>query len=183
MSTIDTVALLAATHKGKTGENPHAHIVIQIMSPVQKQSMAVRMKKLFDVQKRSGYALDIWDGSRGSGACSYLFHEEDAEIIGNKGFSQQDLYDAKLANEAVQKVVAINKARASVRFVEKALDRFKGDDNVDEWAVLSYMCDLVRNGELYWPGEFKAKSMIQEVMLRSSTSTDYASSLWNKMFR
>lgn len=178
---IDTVALLGAYHKGDKKDNPHCHFVIELSSEPQKQSFAVRIKDLFNVEKRSQYALDIWDGRRGAGACSYLFHEADAIIIANKGFSDSDIADAKQANEAVQRVVAVNKERASNKFVDRALEHFP--DGASAYDLLRYMMELCKNGELYWPGSFRAKQLIEEVEIKLSNDVDQiASHFYNKMF-
>lgn len=163
---LDTVAILGAYHQGQTKENPHIHFVIELDSEPQKQSFAVRMKTLFNIEKgkRSQHAIDVWDGKRGAGACSYLFHEQDACIIVNKGFSDSDIDDAKQANEIVQRVVSVNKQRASHKFIDKAVVKFEGQ-YPKEKELLEYMMRLCKEGELYWPGTYRAKQLIEEVQI------------------
>lgn len=178
---IDTIAMLAAYHLGSTKENPHCHFVIQLSSEPQKQSFAVRIKQLFGIEKRSQYALAVWDGNRGAGACSYLFHEEGAPIIVNKGFSDSDIDAARQANETVQRVLAVNKERASHKFVDKAINHFAEPPSTEE--LVEYMVELCRNGELYWPGTFRAKQLIEEVRIRTTECPRaYARLLYEKMF-
>lgn len=168
---IDLSSCLAVYHVGDTKENPHCHMVVELKSAPQKQTFAVRLKGLFAIEKRSQYALDIWDGKRGAGACSYLFHEDGAEILVNKGHSDDDITLARSANDAVKRVIAVNKEKASGRFVEKALGHF--DSCPTERAALQYMMTLCRSGDLYWPGTFKAKQMIEEVIIKMTDKDDF----------
>lgn len=165
---LDTVAMIAAFHKGNRGENPHCHICIEIQSEIQKQSFAERLKKLFGIVAKSQYALDVWDGNRGKGAVSYLFHEDGAPIFVRKGFTEEDLLRAREANEAVQAVVNVNKERASNKLVDRALDQFSGavyrlDLKVD---ILKWMLQECREGRSYYPGSFMLKKYVEEVELK-----------------
>ena len=179
----DIVACLAAYHTGAKGENPHTHIVFELISEPQKQSVADRLKRLFNVEKRSQYALDVWDGRRGAGACSYLFHEDSAQILVNKGHSDEDIAIARSANDAVKRVIAVNKEKASTKFVDKALSHFEGS-RPTERELLGYMLELSRNGDLYWPGTFKAKQMIEEVRIRMSEDIEsLTDEFYFKIFR
>lgn len=186
---LDSVAMLAAFHKGKRGENPHTHFVISLSGEIQKQSFAVRLKKLFDITKSSQYALDVWDANRGKGAVSYLFHEEDQKILVNKGFTEQEVMDAKEANAAVQAVVALNKEKASHKLVERALIEFK--DVTDMWCIrtkiLKFMVSLCKSGEVYWPGSFLIKKYVEEVeiqLLQGESDLDvYVAELEKNLWR
>lgn len=191
---IDVSACLAAFHVGDSKENPHCHIVLELQSSPQKQSLAVRLKGLFAIEKRSQYALDIWDGKRGAGACSYLFHEDSAEILVNKGHSDEDIANARNANEVVKRVIAVNKEKASTKFVDKAIAYFAQDrDGCSacnftggpcDRELLGYMMRLCREGELYWPGMFRAKQMIEEVRIRMADDVEaLTNEFYFKMFR
>jgi len=169
---IDVVAMLAAYHVGQKKENPHCHFVVQLSSSPQKQSYAVRLKGLFAIEKRTQYALDTWDGNRGAGACSYLYHEDGAEILVNKGFTEQELADARSANIAVQRVIAVNKEKASNKFVDKAIAHFK-EGSVTNRELLSYFMRLCKDGECYWPGVYRAKQLIEEVRIKMADDQDF----------
>lgn len=163
---IDTVSMLAAYHLGEKKDNPHCHFVIELSNQPQKQSLAVRLKALFGIEKRSQYSIDVWDGERGAGACSYLFHEDDAKILLNKNFTEHDIDTARIANQSVQRVLAINKEKASGKFVDKAMEYYP--DGATSRELLSYMLKLCKEGSLYWPGTFRAKQMIEEVIIKTS---------------
>lgn len=184
----DTELMLAAYHRGKTKENPHCHFVIQIKSEIQKQSFAVRIKALFNIEKKTQYALDVWDGVRGQGAVSYLFHEEDQVIIANLGFTDKEIMDAKAANEAVQKVVAINSEKASHKLVQRALDEFemKPYQHRTKIHILTFMLELCKKGECYYPGTFMIKKFVEEVelkMLDNDNLEAYACNLARQLWR
>lgn len=179
---LDVVSFLAAYHTGDTKEHPHTHFVIELNREPQKQSFAVQIKQLFSIEKRSDYSLDVWDGKRGAGACSYLFHEDDAEILFNKGHSDEDITTARSANDVVKRVIAVNKEKASNKFVDKALVKFEGEEP-DERDLLEYMLELTRNGELYWPGTFRAKQLIEEVRIKMCGDLSLlAAQMYLKMF-
>lgn len=187
---IDTVAMLSAYHVGDKKDNPHCHFVIELASEPQKQSFAVRLKGLFAIEKKTQYALDVWDGNRGAGACSYLFHEEFSQegsgIICNKGFTDEELADARAANDAVQRVVKVNKEKASTKFVERALKEFENDPYVSSRDLLEFMMTECRDGNLYWPGTFRARQMIEEVQVKLCPKESFqnlVSAFHEKMFR
>lgn len=164
---IDVKAMLCALHVGSKKDNPHCHFVVEMSSEVQKQSYAVRVKNHFEITKKTEYAIDIWDGERGAGACSYLFHEEDAKIVINKGFTEDDLQRARDANVAVQKVVAVNKEKASKNLVGRALEHFQDKKNMPYMKVeiLTWMLQEIKEGNHYYPGEYRLKQFVEEVEL------------------
>ena len=92
---------------------------------LQKQSVDLRLKKLFDVNGNKEYSSKIWDGNiDGEGAGSYLFHEDDytdEDILANKGYGSEKIDKLKAINKKVKEVVAINKQKASTKLVDKAL--------------------------------------------------------------
>lgn len=178
---IDTVELLSVFHLGEKGENPHAHAVIRSSATIQKQSYAIRMKTLFSIDKKSQYALDVWDGDKRKGATSYLFHEEDAKILVNKGFTEVDIQEAKIICNEVQKVVKRNKEKASGRLVERALE--KGDLET-RLEILTFMLREIKEGNAYHPGEYSLKKYVEEVLIRKTKNVDeYARDLEARLWR
>lgn len=165
---IDVVSLLAAYHTGETKENPHCHFVIQVVCEVQKQSFAVRIKNLFGIDKKSNYSINVWDGNRCMGAVSYLFHETSACVIANRGFSDEDLANARAANDAVQAVVSVNAERASNKLVQKAMTHFAGF-HATRRDILLYMLREIHDGNNYHPGEMCLKRYVEEVEIKRSS--------------
>lgn len=184
---IDVEACLSAYHTGKTKENPHVHICLALKGNPQKQTVAVRLKSLFKIVKRDQYALEVWDNDREKGATGYIYHEQDVEIFTRDGFSDSQLSAAKAANEAVQKVVAMNRERAQNKLVEKAREYFE-NQNVRPMRVeiLAFMLKAIHKGENYHPGTFILKKYVEEVelMLQSENDLDeYAENLEKQMWR
>lgn len=183
---IDVEELLGAYHLGDKKTNPHTHFVMKLKGEPQKQSVAVRLKKLFGLeQKNRDYAIDVWDGDHTKGATGYLFHESECEILVNKGFSDADIASARLANEAVQRVVEMNKEKASNRLVEKALEHFNGKD-ASRQDILIFFAKRIMEGENHYPGSFMLKRYVEEVELRQlnpSELTRWAWTLENNLWR
>lgn len=187
---IDVEELLAFFHVGERSENPHCHFVLKTRSEIQKQSIAERMKKLFVIEgekARSQYAIDVWDGTKDGGAVAYMFHEENAPMLINKGFSDQDLDRARMANEAVKKVVAVNKDRASQKLVERALEHFKDSSwKPDKKEILCFMLKEIKAGKAYFPGSYRLKSFVEEVGLKlthDDNMEEYAEALAYELWR
>lgn len=184
-SWIDVSGVLAVYHVGDKKENPHCHVLIELTSLIQKQSFDVRIKKVFEVVKRSQYSTKIWDGIRDAGAASYVFHEAEAVVLYNKGWSESELHACRQANAAVQKVVAMNRERASTKLVDKALDHFNGE-KPNRTAILTYMLKECRDGSCYYPGTFQLKKYVEEVELRLTEEKDlwiFVSTLESQMWR
>lgn len=187
---LDTMAMLSGFHKGHTKENPHCHFVIEISAEIQKQSFDIRIKKLFEIEtsrkNASSWSSEPWDGERGAGACSYLYHEKDVVILVNKGFTQVEMDVAKAACEAVQKVVAVNKEKASMKLVDRALEEFSGKVYC-RTDILAFMVHACRKGDHYWPGSYMIKKYVEEVEIKLLESEegvwDYAQRLENSLWR
>lgn len=168
-NSIDCLELLGAFHLGEKKDNPHAHFCIRLNTIIQKQSFALRVKKLFSIEKKSQYALEVWDGLRDRGAVSYLFHEEGVVIMVNKGFSEENLDNAQRLNQEVQRVVAVNKQRASGRLVERVLKEFT---TFNKREILIYMLQEIKDGNAYYPGEFRLKQMLEEIQLKLCSNVE-----------
>jgi len=167
---VDCTRLLSAYHLGAKGENPHCHWVIELSSELQRQSYVGRLKKLFGIEKNTkGWSVQIW---KDDGACSYLFHEQDECILFNKGFTEDDLARYRKLNEDVQKVVAINKERGGNRVVERVLGT-PGIELRDRRWIATELFGYIRRGEMYEPGDFRLKAMIEEIYLKSREDDEW----------
>lgn len=166
---IDVEELLGYYHEGAKKENPHAHYVIKIRGEIQDQTMGLRIKKHFGITKEKSreWSCKQWDGVKDGGCVGYMFHEPNVKQLVNKGWSEDELAKAKLQNESVQKVVEANKARASNKLVDKAVEHFAKEDytpsNTD---ILYYMLKEIKKGEHYHPGNYRLKGFVEEVSLK-----------------
>lgn len=182
---IDVKTLLAFYHIGEKKDNPHIHICIEMMGSVQKQSFALRLKTLFGIEKKSQYALQPWDGHRTAGAVSYMFHEPTAECIWNKGFTEDELDSARKSNDAVQRVVAINKEKSSHKLVEKAYEYCDKElKEFDGIKCLAFMLQEIKEGNNYHPGDFILKRYCEEIEIRMSGNLEYmARQMYSRWYR
>lgn len=167
---IDTQKLLGVLHVGEKKDNPHVHFVLQLSSQLQKQSLDVRLKKLFGVSGTQ-YSSKEWDGQ--DGACSYMFHESDDmdNIVASKGFVQADIERYKELNKKTQEVIAVNKEKASGRVVERILRIAQ-----PEWTRREIGYEIlrrVREGEIYEPGDFQLRKYIEEIYMKMRTDSEF----------
>jgi len=164
---VDNVDILAVSHTGRGKENPHCHFLVSIRSPIQKQSMAIRIKSHFEVVNR-GYALAVWDGKKlEEGASTYLFHEPNAHILFSRGWSDSDLKEVQRLGGIVRQAVEKEKEKASTKLIDRALKHFEGG-NPDKFQIFAYMMEEVASKKAYWPGTFKIKQYVEEVEIKLS---------------
>lgn len=181
---VDVVKLLVVTHVGDKTEKEHCHFVVEMSSNLQKQSLLHRVKKIYGVTGNEQLSAKPWDGN--TDACSYLFHDPVAEIIHNKGYTDEDITAYRIRNESVQKIVAENKKRASGRCVDRALKAIAdGELTRDSVKIAMYLFKLIRDGEMYEPGDFLIKRYVEEIMSKSVSGVEwekYAVSRAEKLF-
>lgn len=183
-STIDVVSMLCVHHTGQKKENPHIHFVVGMTTSIQKQSFALRVKKVFEVVDR-GYAVDVWDGNRTEGACSYLFHEDNAPILVRKLWADDEVKEAQRIGQAIAKEVAKAKDKASQKLVERAVKHFESRVPT-KFDILSFMVDEINGNQAYHPGIYKLKSFIEEVEIKLTPKDQILrlkNEMYNSMFR
>lgn len=177
---IDLKSCLAVLHKGDKNENEHAHFCITLTSELQKQSLDNRIKKLYNVSG-ANYSSKSWDGS--DSALSYMFHEPEATIYINKGYTDDDIARYKELNAKVQAVVAINNARASGRQVDKILELIK--ESGGQWTPKEICAEFIRRvhtGEMYYCGDYQLKKYIEEVIIRQAETLEEVDAYINKKY-
>lgn len=176
---VDTTRLLACLHVGEKKDNPHIHFVIQMSSELQKQSFDVRLKKVFQGITGSSYSSKYWDGQ--DSACAYMFHESDDSVCANKGFTEDDIERFRALNNATQKVIEVNKAKASGRIVDRVLAEATPDwTRID---IAKRMLSMIREGEFYEPGDFVLKKYIEEVYMKSRSNAQFSDYLEDRISR
>lgn len=176
---IDLVTLLACLHVGEKKDNPHVHFVIRLSSELQKQSFDVRIKKVFQGVSGSAYSSKPWDG--GESACAYMFHESDDVVCGNKGYGEDDIARFRALNDATQKVIEVNKAKASGRIVDRVLQ-----EATSEWTkveIARKMMTMIRDGEFYEPGDYVLKRYIEEVYMKTRTNAQFSDYMDERILR
>lgn len=164
---IDTEQLLCVLHKAdREDENEHCHFTLSMTSTLQKQSFDVRIRKVFPDAVGAKYSSKIWDGK--DEACSYMFHEQEAEVVAVKGFEDEDLQRFRMINANTQKVIAVAKQKSECKLTNKLVEWVKStgtqQDLEDIW---THAYTLIRNGDSYHPGEFRLKTMTQTAYVRT----------------
>lgn len=180
---IDLKRLLMVHHMGEKKDNPHVHFVIELKSELQKQSLDTRLKKVFTIEKRSQYSSKIWNGD--DECCSYMFHEPNADILHNQGFTEDEINRFRAINDSVQKVIAINKDKASCRAPERAVAHF-ADSSPGRREVLEWFLNEIHEGLMYDPGDFRLATYVEEVVNKCTAKADwgwYVDSRYKKIFR
>jgi len=183
MGWIDCVGLLAAFHVGEKKENPHIHFCIKMVTVLQKQSFDVRVKGIFKPDKKTSWSSKVWDGQ--DSALSYLFHEETAEVLANKGHTEADIVRYIKLNDDVQKVIAVNKERGAKRVVERVLVEI-GQQCWTRRDIFKRLIEMIRDGEMYEPGDFMLKRYVEEIYMKSlpeSHFMDYVDTRYDDIFR
>lgn len=175
MLSLQAHKMLSVMHHGEKGDNPHCHIVIQMTSVLQKQSLDVKLKKIFDVSG-SAYSSKLWDGVIDQeGAGTYLFHEDDAEILCKKAISDEEVVKLRTLANQINKVIAVNRQKAETKIPGKVIHKWieQGKPKWDEMYIVYAICEMARDGSCYLPkGDFQWKAYVEEVKLKMCETPD-----------
>jgi len=176
--------MLVVAHVGERNEREHIHLAITLPSSITKQTLDLKLQKIYGV-KGADYSSKVWDGS--DNVLSYMFHEKHAPVFARKGYSDEDIKQYLEMNEKVQQVVEVNKQRAPGRKVDQVVELFKLEkDPPQRVEICKVFVRMIRTGEMYEPGDFKLKQMIEEVIIKCLPDADvdlYAESRAHDLFR
>jgi len=167
LSWIDLIQILFIGHTSQK-EKEHGHMVLRLSSELQKQSLDVRLKAIFNV-KGADYSSKPWDGA--DAACGYMFHDEKYVMFANRGFVSEDIKRFQDLNKKTQEVIAINKEKGGNKNVEAVLEIFK-DCEPTRTEIAKEFLRRVRDGMMYDPGDWKLRSMTEEVLMKLCKSED-----------
>jgi len=162
----DYTAVLAVKHKGKSGENPHYHVVVR--TGVKGQAFRVRMKKLFPEGKGNQHMSIVqWDGD--DKALSYLFHEDaDTPILARKGLTDEHLQRLRQLNLDTQQLVAQAKTKASHTLEEDVYQqlKFKAETNLEDWQIGQLLFLTALRNNKYPPQTWLVRAMVIRIRFR-----------------
>lgn len=167
LSWIDLVQILFIGHTSQK-EKEHGHMVLRLSSELQKQSLDVRIKAIFNV-KGADYSSKPWDGA--DAACGYMFHDEKYVMFANKGFIFEDIKRFQDLNAKTQAVIAVNKEKGGNKNVEAVLEIFK-DCEPTRTEIAKEFLRRVREGMMYDPGDWKLRSMTEEILMKLCKGED-----------
>lgn len=137
-------------------------MLLRLTSELQKQSLDVRIKSIFSV-KGADYSSKPWDGADAAGG--YMFHDVSYVRIANKGFDAETIQRYEDLNKKTQEVIAVNKEKGGNKNVEAVLELFKGE-KPNRTEIAKAFLRRVRDGMMYDPGDWKLKSMTEEVTMK-----------------
>lgn len=170
---MDHTRMLVVTHIGEKTEKEHVHILIELSEERQKQSVDKRYKKEFGVSGPN-YSSKPWDGDMGAGAGSYLFHDPSAKILVCHGFTEQDISEFKRLNTELQKVIDVNKQRASGRCVERVLADITTSGRM--WTrheIAHRLLNDIKTGLMYEPGDYVLKRYLEEIYMKQLAKSNW----------
>lgn len=143
-------------------------MLLQLTSELQKQSLDVRIKTLFGV-KGVDYSCKPWDGADAAGG--YMYHDNKYVDFANKGFPLETIKRYIELNDKTQAVIAVNKEKGANKNVDAILEIF-ANDKPSKIEVTKEFLRRVRDGKMYDPGDWKLKSMTEEVMMKLCKTED-----------
>lgn len=176
---------LIVSHVGEKNDREHIHIAIVLLQECTKQTLDNRLKKIFPV-KGSDYSSKIWDGK--TEALSYMFHDANHKVVSFLGYTEEDLHEYRELNAKVQAVVEINKQRAPGRKVDGLVEKFRNDVDISSrYDIGMEVIRMIQAGEMYEPGDWKLKAIIEEVYMKLHVKTEdfrnYATARLNNLYR
>jgi hypothetical protein len=174
-----TVLIHAVFHMGSTREKPHVHIIHSLDKSLQNQSYSLKIKELFNTSG-TGYSATEWDGKY-EGAGSYLYHEAHddgdyalAPVLCSKGITELHVNQMIEYSKVIKKLVEEKKKKASHTIVERCLEHFEEGDKPTARTIWEYIFYLIRNGDVYNPGQHHLTKYAAEVLQKRGSD-----SAWN----
>lgn len=155
--------VLVVSHVGEKTKKQHVHILLTLNKQLQQQSVNVIFKKLFTEARC--LSIKVWDGvTTGQSALSYLWHDDSAQIIYNKGFGDDEISSSKMVCKGVVEEVNKRKQRAPGHCVSKILDEIVATNRVwSETEICMRILRFIREGEMYEPGDFLIQRYVNEI--------------------
>lgn len=167
---LDYNKILCVRHTGDKKENNHFHLVIY--TQVKKKAFRARMVLRFDKGKGNAH-MSIKDFDGNEDALSYLFHEEGAPIVLNKGFTPDDIQRFRDRNQKVQEEVLKAKGKASFLLEEEVLvECQKANKGFSPSEIAFKIMRKAFDNKAYLPNDFQLKSMVDKIGFRLCEDDD-----------
>lgn len=166
---VDHFASAIGYHIGNKTGKAHCHIVLELNSTLQKQSIDIRLKTLFGV-KGSDFSSVVWDGDKK--ALSYLYHDKKGKVEINMKLTDDQLKEIERLVVVYDEIVTTAKAKASNKCVDHVLEVIK--ESARLWSrteIVSYIYRQVRLGTWHAPGP-RLTLYLDEIRLRQGTDAD-----------
>lgn len=166
---IDYQSSAIGYHIGTKTGKAHCHIVLQLASDLQKQSLDVRVKHLFDV-KGHDYSSKLWDGNKKT--LSYLYHDKAGKVEVHMPLSDDEKKEVENLVVVYDEIVTTAKAKASYKCVDVVLEAIK--DSGKYWNsrdICHYIFSGVREGKWHPPGSMMER-YVDEIRIKQGTDTE-----------
>lgn len=166
---IDYSSSCIGYHIGSKTKKPHAHIVLELKSELQKQTIDTRFKKLFDV-KGSDYSSKIWDGNKK--AISYLYHDKAGKVVINMDMSEEEKKEVENLVEVYSDIVTTAKQKASYKCVDVILEEIKESGRL--WKTREIVRRIlfgVRECKWHPPGPMLER-YVDEILIKQGNEED-----------
>jgi len=161
---IDYIKVLCLRHKGDNKENEHFHLVVY--TQVKPKAFRARMVGVYDKGKGNGHmSIKPFDGNED--ALAYMFHEEGAPIVLNKGFAETDIERFRERNLRVQEEVVKAKGKASFLLEEEVFNILsKKNERFSDRDIATVIIRTAFDSGKYLPSDFQIRSMVDKISFR-----------------
>lgn len=156
-------------HIGTKTKKQHAHIVLDLKTELQKQSIDTRLKTLFGV-KGSDYSSKLWDGNKK--AISYLYHDKAGKVDINMDMSEEEKSEVQNLVTVYNEIVTTAKAKASYKSVDVILEEIKESSRL--WKpreIVRRILMGVREGKWHPPGSMLER-YVDEILIKQGNDDD-----------
>jgi len=164
---VDYVNSAIGYHIGTKTGKAHCHIAITLRTEPQKQSIDVRLKKLFDV-KGSDYSSKVWDGNYK--VLSYLYHDKGGEVTVDMPLTEAERQEIQRTSEVYETIVTQAKTKSSGRIVDATLEAM-GDVDWSQRDILMYILNGVHEERWHKCSDFQLLNYVDEIRLKTKQET------------
>lgn len=169
----DHVSSGIAYHLGEKKDNPHCHIALTTSSDIQKQSLAVRIKSLFDIKTKGAYMVEPWDGQLK--VFSYMYHdgesEENVDVTRAK-LSPDDIAHISTLRSVYKEIVTSANEKAKHKCITGTLEAIQFSGSI--WTpkdIMRFILSGVRENKWYNPGPCLFR-YVDEIYLKQGSAEE-----------
>jgi len=109
-------------HIGKTGENPHYHVVHTTDKPITISTMRKRFKQVFTQGKGNGH-ISVVNTDNEVKTIGYIYHEDRKLVpLICHGYTDQELQDAQESNAEIQDEI---KSKSPMKILEQVYEKLQ----------------------------------------------------------
>lgn len=158
------VRALCVEHKGSRADSvEHFHIAIETTSDLKIPTLRARMRLLFTSGKGNSHmSLKPWDSN--NDYLAYMFHEPDARIVVEKGYSEFDISQFRKRNDEVKAEFQEKIDGGPMGIILQQLKSGELSSREDEIAMR--FCKLRLDEGKYLPDPYQLRRVVNTIMAR-----------------